>query len=449
MENMNMMYGGYPGGYPPQNYGQQNSYYENLPVPNGYESQYSPFIQPYMGQQNTMNNTMYMTDPGYAQPAPPSYTGGNPYITQQQPVQNQNMQVSGFNPFMANPQAVQQQQQYYNPQPQPYNMPMPNPYYGYGQQPYSPNPYYGYNSYGGSSQYNYNNQFNSVVEQSLYGNNIPEFDPFDCLRDAVLSDSEKQKARLNTPVGYGYNGAPLYNADQLRYQREQEENAKNEVLNFWIKLSKAAHHNDNVTDEEIENHYMPKIDVAVQQPRYTSMSTEELMYEQEKAQVENTAVIHQMFEKADYVNACVAQQVSEGYRKIKESHDRILGVDSENMNLRNYMANAGALYVDAISRKQKNMAKDGTLRYSRSAYGSMFANNTTTPTASDYEAAFSNDEYIPLETRIREKYIKAKSKMMVLPDGSLAPSTPPPSVDPEIQEARDSFLKEAMKGMVV
>lgn len=428
MENMNMMYGGYPGGYPPQNYGQQNNFYTNLPLPDGYASQYSPFIQPYMEQQNTM----YVTDPGYAQPAPPSYTGGNPYITQQQPVQNQNMQIGGFNPFLNNQQMAPQQPMY-NPQPQ----------------PYAPNPYYGYSPYGASA-YNYNNQFNNVVEQSLYGNNIPTFDPFDCLRDAVLSDTEKQRAKLNTPVGYGYNGAPIYNSEQLKYQRDMEEKAKNEVVNFWIKLSKAAHHNDNVTDEEIENHYNPKMNMEAQQPRYTSMTTEELMYEQEKAQVDNTAVIHQMFERADYVNACLAQQVSEGYRKIKESHDRILGIDKENMNLKNYLANAGALYVDAISRQQKNMAKDGTLRYSRSAYGSMFSNNNASaPTASDYEAAFANDEYIPLEARIKEKYVKAKSKMMILPDGSLAPNTPPPSVDPEIQEARDNFLKEAMKGMVV
>lgn len=219
--------------------------------------------------------------------------------------------------------------------------------------------------------------------------------------------------------------------------------AKEYVTGFWISLSKAAHKGsgDHVTDDTIEETYRYQPPA----PQFATMTNEQIEFARRMSKVDEIAHIHNYYEYAPQINAAMGQKLAEGAKKIKESHDRILGINPDDMNLKNYFSNAGLLYIDAITREQNKMVKDGTLRYTSQNYKGMVNNNGSLPRG--YETAFNHDDYVPLEARIKEQYVRAKARMMQNSDGSISPAMAPPQVDPDKEQARSAFLSVAMEGI--
>lgn len=467
-------YGGYPNGYPPQNY--NNNQWQQPVYQQAYDSQYSPFINP-----TTMvppQQPVYQQMPGPGYPSPQNISpaqqqlSGSPYAVNGQPMP----QVTGFNPYEG---------YYVQPSMNP-NLPMQPP-----PPPYAPNPFvysngnpalaggpiqypqgYGYNGYtssyganpalsGGFNQYSYgytdpwkvhDQQFNTMLNEISYGGAVPDFDPFIALRDVILTDDEREISMSRRPLGYGYNGVPLYSNEQIEYQRRYEEESRTFVTNFWISLAKAAHtgSGDNITSEEVEKIYRYNPQPVNVVPQYMEMNRDQMEFAQRLAKVDEMQSLAKCFAQYDQIQTMLGQRIEEGCKKIKESHDKILGFEpGQEVSLKDYMSNAGLLYVDAMVRETNQLRKDGTLRYTSDRYkGLIYGGNG--PIQKTYDTALNNDDYVPLESRIKEQYVRAKTKVNIIrnQDGSLSVGTKPPSVDPEIQMARDSFIEAATRGMI-
>lgn len=513
----NNNYGGYPFGYPPQQYGYNNSMnnpvigtgtgtnelvsspfspFMNIPkMPDlpksqleevyispdgvlhgasgegpleyislerqlnmiGYQNPQPQFQQPYMNPYMNQNYGNMNTNPmnyGYQNPQPQfqqqmtqNTECANPYLqhlqnNNYQPVQQQTVQTGSTNEYVpySNMQTqphIQQQSGYYPPQPNGYGYyPNQQPGYNIGG--------YGYNGYGYQTTFDY--QYSLVVAAEEYGHHLPGFDPFDCLRDVILTDEEKKLSQINTPVGYYYNGSPIYSHEQQMEHNKIYEETRENVINFWTQLSIAAHRGTgetNVDEQEIRSHFDQRMWEPAHRP-ITTLTPDELEMQNQYTRVYQTQTIHNMFNKMEYYYDYLDQKRAEGYAKIKASHDKILGVKEEDMNLRTYLSNAGSLYVDTITRDYRKMQHDGTIRYARSGYKNMMAK----PGAGQMNRALIDEDYVPLEKRLKEQYVMSKLKPKTIrlnENGEMTILPPPKRPDPSTDEHRAMFLQNAMR----
>jgi len=413
--NNYQQYGGYPNGYPPQNF-DQNEFYQQA-----VNSPYSPFFGEMAYQQPVQQQVIQNPYPSYdygqqAQTQQPNMPY-NPYASYQP-------QGNSFQPYMNQPQ---------------------NPYYN------QYNTGYGYGAY--NAQY----QYNQYIQEQLYSNN-PEcgFDPFECLRDAILSDEEKERARLYAPDSYSWNGSPIYTNRQLMIQREEQEKEIKRAKNFWMKLTKAAYCEDeSVTDQMIEEAYFPP-PKQMQQPAVYNMTPEQLQHMNDLSVVDNTAALHYQLIADDYNEIERNRQFTHAAAKIKESHDKVLGLKEEDYNLSNYLENASMLWINARTDEQRRRNRDGSIKYARSEYKRSLLPDYIKNDPNAPISMFTDDDFVPLEKRIKEQYLLKKmnnqTKFLsqlsgtIEADGSYTPSRPP-SVDPETEMARAAFIDEATKGM--
>ncbi len=428
-----MMGGGYPPGYPPQFFQpQQPQGYavHGYPV-HDFNSPYSPFPNPGMGGYG-----------GVQQPIAPQ---PQPNQQPQQPVQQQ----AAFNPYASYPIPQTQQPQGYGYDPFAYMMNPPGgmmPYGGYG---------YGYNGMNPYLGYQQNMQYNAALNGLLYNENIPGDDVFDALKDVILSDREKSQSFMNTPIAYGYNGAPLFSNEQLIAQKQEQERLMEMSIQFCSRLSAAAHtatDDKPMTMEEARQFYDPKLQKGAnpyqQQPNYNQMTRDQIEWANQENVVTSTNIFMVQFDNVEYFENLRWQRIGEGYAKIKESHDKLLGIN-EGDGLKEYLANAGLLYADALSREARLMQKDGTLKYRKGTYTNALAKANPDAVNQMPISMFTNDDYIPLEQRIKERYIAAKSRLIPNRDGTFSPSTPPPPVSKEVAEAREAFLIKATEGVQI
>lgn len=422
---MPMMGGGYPPGYPPQFVQPQGYAVQGYPV-HDFNSPYSPFPNMGMGGYGVMQQQVVQ------QPVQP-----------QQPVQTQ--QQAAFNPYASYP-IQQQQPQGYDPFAYMMNPPGSGmmPYGGYG---------YGYNGVNPYLGYQQNMQYNAALNGLLYNENIPGDDVFDALRDVILSDREKSQAFMNTPIAYGYNGAPLFSNEQLNAQKQEQERLMEQSIQFCSRLSSAAHtatDDKPMTMQEARQFYDPKLQKGnpYLQPNYNQMTRDQVEWANQENIVTSTNVFMAQFDTVEYFENLRWQRIAEGYAKIKESHDKLLGI-KEGDGLKEYLANAGLLYADALSREARLMQKDGSLKYKKGTYANALAKANPEAVNQMPISMFTNDDYIPLEQRIKERYIAAKSRLVPNRDGTFSPSTPPPPVSKEVAEAREAFLIKATEGVQI
>ena len=418
--------GGYPQGYPPQPMQMQqamNSPYSPFPNSQLANVYVTPNGQVMGAGEGPISNQNIPNPP--VPPTPPPVMGG---------------QVNGYNPFAqygaTNQQPPQQQFGGYMNQP------------GYYQQPFMGIPF-GYSGYYVNS---YEMQYQAFINDQLYSSHFVGFDPFDCLKDAVLTDEEKRLSAIHTPKGYNYNGAPYYDNTQITEYNKIYKKTKDAVVDFWTRLSMAAHNacGDDITWEEVHAYYDPDERMknnAYANPvkNYYDMSKEELEYMNKMSQVDQTAILARKFEMADYYQQMIEQKRAEGYAKIKQSHDQILGLTPENMTLKNYMDNAGLLLADIKMREQRMIMKDGTNKYNRDNYKNMVSNGNNIN--NQPISIFSDDSYVPLESRIKEKYLTSKANSLANL-GGYTPS-PPPFVDPQTAANRQAFIEYSLRGVKI
>lgn len=421
--NYNYMqgYGGYPQGYPSPYYNQMNV------NPN---SNYSPFMAPPVSEPVN----------GYV-------PGGQTVIPQSAPPEGivpgsipQSMQQNGYyNPYIQyNTAPPLQQNMMHNTAPG-YNM---NPALAYMQTGY--NPYYN-NPW--NNQYYQQQQIEMEIEAEMYGNACSTVDPFECVRDSILTEEEKERRRknINQYQYYNYygnlqNGNP-YDRNQIR--NEEFEKARQFYIDFFTTLSMMAHNycGDKVDEEELRRRYDP-VKQAPQQDNYYSLTPEQKEVYQDYQVVERAALIPLKVMQYDMREAQLNERRALAYKKIKESHDKLLGIkEGEKITLEKYLANAGVLVSEAMMYEQRQRDKDASRKYSNSAFRQVISNTC----GQSLPVTDCNDEFIPLEQRLKERYKSQKQSFIRALDGSLTPTVPPP--DSPYDEQRNQFVQSLMKGM--
>lgn len=422
--------GGYPYGYPPQYNNQQYPYGIN---PN---SNYSPFINP-----PVVNAPVDNFVPGGQIVVPQTTAPPNGIVPGSIP-QSQQIQMD-------------QQNGYYNP----YNQYAYTP--NYNNQPYLVNTGFGYNGnpafaymqtgytpygYGWNANY-YQQQLDRDIDSELYGNTISGIDPFECVRDSILTDEEKEKRKRNIAQYqyYDYYGnlqmGNAYNRNQLK--TEELERARKEYIDFFTLISMAAHNycGDDVDEEELRNKYDP-IKPLPKQTNYYSLDDEQKQLYYEYQIVERAATIPIRVAEYDRQQQAIAEKRASAYKKIKDSHDKALGInEGEDITLDAYLQNAGKLYADALVYEQRRRDKDASKKYSNSSFRQLVGNVS----GKDIPIASISDEYVPLEQRLKDRYQAQKQKFVMDLNGSLTPTVPPPPSP--YDEARNAFVSSVLKGV--
>ena len=428
--------GGYPYGYPPSPF--QNG------VPDYMNSQYSPFglgvapQQPYIGNSYIPNNQDFQYVPWRVAPVEVTYDNG---VTQQLPPPTMNVpggttvNDGGFNPVSGtSTQQVSSQGYGYNPF---YsgNGRVYNPSYMMNNVPYSPLCY----------NYPFQNEFNYQLADLMYNSEV-EYDIRPDLENILLTDEEKRSANAYRNVQYDYYGRPIGQSayeDNARRQEEFEQQRLNQQLVFTA-IAKVAHgyFGEQIDEQATMEKYdpVPKNNIPRQKTYFEMTPEERKQYDADKRVYDTQKLI---YDAANYENIrrMQDQQRSYYYTKIKESHDKLIGVNpGEHYDLNTFMNNGYKLVISAMEDRSKLSRKDGARKYSSNQYRQMIHNTT----GMNVPMSSKDDDYIPIEQKLKEIYEKNKgsSLMMALPGGGFAFGIAPPGVDQE--EYRQRLYKESL-----
>lgn len=464
-------YGGYPSGYPQYypygiNPPQTLSYEQCAQYGVNPESMYSPFVQPpvqaptpgyvpggQMVNPNLQQNSQiqsgssnpyngYQNMGGAGNSAKQQYTVG-PAVGNKQywwypgmPEQNNQPQQQGsVNPafdFMAS-QGYQPQQNTYYPQQQMTQPQQPNTGYMFNMQHMQTMPYYWCNQQLIA--------LDDFVTSELYGTTYSNVDPFECIRDSIMTDEEKARRREMQQQQY-YNSfyGNLYAQNQVK--AEEYNKAKEVYLNFFTKLTMAAYNytGDTITEEEIRERYCP---TPVQQT-FRPPTPEERELQEEFNRVQLGFSIPSICERYDQLQAIADNKRMQAYGRIKEAHDKLLGLEpGKEMTLNEYLDNAGILYADSLLADQRRKNKDATRKYSQAA----FTQRLNMETGQNLPISSPDDDYLPLEERIKRRYTQQKNVFRMEDDGSITPLVPPPSPNDPYTDQKQRFMRSLTDGM--
>lgn len=420
------LYGGYPGGYPPDYYG------------------YQPQIQTNQGYG-------YVVDPiNNIMNAP---VGGVTTIQ------------GGFNPVNGVTTYPQQMQGVPQIQPQLHQ----NPYQTYavgtpGYMTYGTNPYYnngnGYMTPYGNPNGAYvpgipQNQYNAqYIEELLYTSN-PNTTEFvkEGFRTTILSQEEMDKyrrAHSQQFFGYDYYGRPIFTNgygyynngyyDENRRKQEELEKARKDITDLGVEFSRAVHtyFGDDFDENEATVYYDP-----YKRPIETEIPTPEEIEYRNKAQnfyrlANMSYYIDNYAKQVEQMN----EQKARYYDMIKASHDKLLGIEpGKPYGLKEFLENGYKLMINIAKQKAVDQMRNGQNKYDSGIYrqGMAAATNMPIPMPSTID-----DEYVPVEAKIRDMYSRnkfeaLKNKVIALPDGNFT-LAPPPKEILEENARKDKFM---------
>ena len=448
--NNNMNMGGYPYGYSPQIMN-----YQQPMVPPPMYSQYSPFINPQQQSYSYYNpETMQMisndmplkagpdnplkpyeytpgsktgyieaekgdgsTDKVYIQGGVIKHNGGYNPVTQTitqptvaYPAQQSTVNApNGFSPYVQAPANLQYQMNNYYPN---------NGYTGY----MTPN--YGYGYVRGYSL----NEFDTAIQELIYEENPSILDGREFLEGVILSDEEREKINHNSNlgiVGTDYYGRPIYNNYAMNKARQDYvEQMRNHQINHFTMLSRIAH---AYTKEEFdENKARKRFDpVANMQPVmqqnkpfnfYTATEEEKKEYLEQK-RVDDCKMIEAFAIQREQQLAALEQQKALARKRIKDSHDALLGVQpGEHYSLATYLTNGYKIGVNMEMQKLKERKRNGKLKYNNKAYREQIiqrgVQNGVIQRPSPI-ASSKDEEYLTLETALKQAYEYNKANMPI------------------------------------
>ena len=409
-------YGGYPNnGYPP-NMPQMQQQYQN-PNNSYYQSQYSPFITPPPFTPD------YVYTPGANGPIQGVKRDGTVEYRNVQggqfssdggynPVNNTITQSTNFNPY--------------------YGMPnVPGAGYNNNNRIYNPSNMYGYAN-------NYYSQNMDQINDLLY-NMDWYYNINDDIRELVLHEEAKDPSKA-----YGYN---YY--DINRQRQEEFDKQRLNIQTVFADISKVVKfykHEDYDRDVALKR-FDP-----VQQPDQNNYYT---MTEEERERNKKLQRVYEV-QQLDYQlnmykvreqNALI--QRDKLFTKIKESHDRMLGVNpGESYGLDTLLNNGHQLLREIFIRKARLKLRDGNRKYR----SSNFKQSINTFLGSNVLSTSTDNDYIPIEQRLKDIYAKNKSNMLALPGGMFAFGIAPPGMDQEEYKKRlfeDANKLKASKDSVI
>jgi len=423
--NNGFVNGGYPQGYPPI-----------MPQQMGYgmipgQGQYSPFISPFPNPTpapfvpglSPMEHTDANGNTTVINPAT-GYNPGGATISQGgfNPVNgvvSQPVGVNGFNPFtrfIGNPGYVVQnnQQQGYAPYSPP---PYPQGSYAYNMAKYgTPNIPYGIAPYmtNGYGQ----NQFDYQLQDYLYNETPSAMDTMEMLERVILTDAEREKIdhNRNSYYGYDYYGRPIYGNAYQRSQQQQNqfEEARKSYQNHFTMLSKIAHaySGEEIDEDEMMKRWDP---VPPRQEQkifnyYTATDEEKKEFERNQRMAATHQLVTQL-ENAQGYNNWMQMQKQEAFKKIKESHDRLIGVEpGQHYDLKTYLDNGYKINVNIAMQKAKSLNRNGTSKYSRNNY----RGNISQSGGSPVPITSKDDEYVSIEQMLKGVYDRNKTVDSIL-----------------------------------
>lgn len=464
--------GGYPNyGYPPA-------------MPMG--SQYSPFFTPYSNPQPTPfipGVTVPMevtTKEGQTYTIPASagnqgFVPGGTTISQGgfNPVSNTVSGArgsTGFNPFVQFNGTPIPQQGFINPALLPGKTPIQDHKFGF--EPFDPDkqnsskpqiqPMMGMGIYGfgnllGNPYVNrWQNSFDVQIQELLYNEEPSAMDVRSMLEKVILTDEERAKIDRNRSmssiIGYDYYGNPIYSnpgsAYQTSAQRQKEfEEARVNYQKHFTNLSRIAHaYSGETIDEAAMMDRFDPVPKAAPMPsqrmfNYFEASEEERKEFEETQLVTNTARI---INNIEYVQSCeetLNQQKRMLYSKIKESHDKLIGVNpGESYDLKQYMDNGYKIGVNIAMQKAKTAMRNGKIKYSSVSFRDGIAQYSNNPVP----VSTKDDEYMTtsIEQRIKAIYDRNKVTDSILRgqgNGMLPPTITSQAVKPTVPEFGSEF----------
>ena len=451
--NQPIMNGGYPNmGYPPQMPQiidvSHNGYDVYAPTQQNFNSQYSPFINPPVVQQN-------IQQPGLPQPywtqnvqnnfqqspsVPFTYVpGANGPIEAHRAdgqvdlinIHNQGgstVSAGGFNPVTQTNSPSAAQSGFVN-----------NPYSRFHGQYQAPMPNYNYNGF--FPMYG-QNQFDRELNEILYNEDVSFYDPMGALEEVLLTDEERDKLNKNRQLqfsGYDYYGRPIYNnyAANAQQQEALQQARLNTQLHF-TKLSKICHayFGETINEDEM----MKRFDPIKEAPKPAPMTAQEREYNQKIQWVEYCNELERKLNYEDQMDEYKRILKMQCFQKIKDSHDRMLGVTpGEHYDFKTFANNGYKILAHAFVENGRRRLKDASKKYDSRAFRSSIAINTNRAVP----VQTKDEDYVSVEERLKRIYEKNKTPMMALPDGSFAFAIAPPGVDQEVYRQR--LFKEALE----
>lgn len=308
----------------------------------------------------------------------------------------------------------------------------------------------------------YDQYYNNQLNNDLYGN-VGEFDVEELFRQAILTEGELLRRRANTPIGYYDNGVYRYDEEARAKYKEYMDDQYRKQVELNIRISKACHQDDGVTDEQIRMMYDPiyrnsqtKTNMPITCVGENDMIPDELAAKLKTPIIDKDPTIGQynrMVQQWNEYNAFASihnrfmQEIVadygrdirklEAFAKIKESHNKLLGLKpGESVTgWDDFAARSGPLCVEVAKYKSKRYLNKRIRRFDKDN----FCTRVDIKTSID---ALCHDDAIPLEFQLKNNSGEVLNKVIqgylfTKEDGIIPMMTPPPGADQSMSpEAR-------------
>ena len=315
----------------------------------------------------------------------------------------------------------------------------------------------------------YDQYYNNQLNNELYGN-VGEFDVDELFRHAILTDGELLRRRANTPIGYYNNGVYKYDEEARAKYKEYMDEQYRKQIELNIRISKACHKDDGVTDEQIRMMYDPiyrnsRANMPVSCVTEDDIIPEELAKNLKTPIVNKDLTIAQHNRLMQRCNEYVAfgaihdrfmqetiadygrdVRKLQAFAKIKESHDKLLGLKpGESVTgWDDFAARSGPLCIEVAKSKSKKYLNKRIRKFDKDN----FCTRVDIKTSID---ALYNDDVIPLEFKLKNRNGKVLNEIMhgfifTKEDGIIPMITPPPGADQSMSpEARARMELERIR----
>jgi len=317
----------------------------------------------------------------------------------------------------------------------------------------------------------YDQYYNNQLNNDLYGN-VGEFDVEELFRQAILTEGELLRRRANTPIGYYDNGVYRYDEEARAKYKEYMDDQYRKQVDLNIRISKACHKDDGVTDEQIRMMYDPiyrnsqtKTNMPITCVGENDMIPDELAAKLKTPIIDKDPTIGQynrMMQQCNEYNAFASihnrfmQEIVadygrdirklEAFAKIKESHNKLLGLKpGESVTgWDDFAARSGPLCVEVAKYKSKRYLNKRIRKFDKDNY----CTRVDIKTSID---ALCNDDVIPFEFKLKNKNGKILNEVMqgfifTKEDGVIPMMTPPPGADQSMSpEARAKMELERIR----
>ena len=266
------------------------------------------------------------------------------------------------------------------------------------------------------------NQFNYTLQDFLYEEQPSAIDARELLAQVVLSDKEREKIgqMRNDIIGYDYFSRPIYSNNgyyrQSMEMQQQFEQARYDYQSYFTNLSKIAHaYSGEKIDEAATMKRFDPVPPAPPAPKYfnpmTATPEERKAYENNQ-RVANCLMLDNMSYQCEAMktyNDLIRENL---YAQIKASHDKLIGVQpGEHYDMKTFMDNGYKIGVDIAMRKAKSANRNGTTKYSRSAFRQDMNANPRSINQAQVPVTSVDDEYVSVEEMLKSVYNRNKANM--------------------------------------